>query len=101
MRSPERHRRDRIGWLRAARVGPNDRTLSTASLVVGVAAAAATRHEVLVAGVAGLVAGALSMAAGEYVSVSSSADTERAELGRGRRELAGDPEAEEDELTAI
>jgi VIT1/CCC1 family predicted Fe2+/Mn2+ transporter len=101
MRSPERHRRDRIGWLRAAVLGANDGIVSTASLVVGVAAAAATRHQVLVAGVAGLVAGALSMAAGEYVSVSSQADTEQADLDLERRELASDPEAEEDELTAI
>jgi len=101
MRPPERHRRDRIGWLRAAVLGANDGIVSTASLVVGVAAAAATRHQVLVAGVAGLVAGALSMAAGEYVSVSSQADTEQADLDLERRELAIDPEAEEDELTAI
>jgi VIT1/CCC1 family predicted Fe2+/Mn2+ transporter len=101
MRPPERHRRDRIGWLRAAVLGANDGIVSTASLVVGVAAAAATRHQVLVAGVAGLVAGALSMAAGEYVSVSSQADTEQADLDLERRELASDPEAEEDELTAI
>jgi VIT1/CCC1 family predicted Fe2+/Mn2+ transporter len=101
MRPPERHRRDRIGWLRAAVLGANDGIVSTASLVVGVAAAAATRHEVLVAGVAGLVAGALSMAAGEYVSVSSQADTEQADLDLEKRELAGDPDAEEDELAAI
>jgi len=101
MRPPERHRRDRIGWLRAAVLGANDGIVSTASLVVGVAAAAATRHQVLVAGVAGLVAGALSMAAGEYVSVSSQADTEQADLDLERRELASDPVAEEDELTAI
>jgi VIT1/CCC1 family predicted Fe2+/Mn2+ transporter len=101
MRSPERHRRDRIGWLRAAVLGANDGIVSTASLVVGVAAAAATRHEVLVAGVAGLVAGALSMAAGEYVSVSSQADTEQADLDLERRELASNPAAEEDELAAI
>ncbi len=101
MRHSERHRSDRIGWLRAAVLGANDGIVSTASLVVGVAAAAATRHEVLVAGVAGLVAGALSMAAGEYVSVSSQADTEQADLGRERNELATQPEAEEDELTGI
>jgi VIT1/CCC1 family predicted Fe2+/Mn2+ transporter len=100
-RQPERHRTGRIGWLRASVLGANDGIVSTASLVVGVAAAAATRHEVLVAGVAGLVAGALSMAAGEYVSVSSQADTEQAELALERRELAADPEAEEDELTGI
>jgi VIT1/CCC1 family predicted Fe2+/Mn2+ transporter len=97
----ERHRSDRIGWLRAGVLGANDGIVSTASLVVGVAAAAATRHDVLVAGVAGLVAGALSMAAGEYVSVSSQADTEEADLARERLELATEPEAEEDELTGI
>jgi VIT1/CCC1 family predicted Fe2+/Mn2+ transporter len=97
----ERHRSDRIGWLRAAVLGANDGIVSTASLVVGVAAAAATRHDVLVAGVAGLVAGALSMAAGEYVSVSSQADTEKADLTRERLELAAEPQAEEDELTGI
>jgi vacuolar iron transporter family protein len=101
MRHRERHRSERIGWLRAAVLGANDGIVSTASLVVGVAAAAATRHEVLVAGVAGLVAGALSMAAGEYVSVSSQADTEQADLARERRELAAEPSAEEDELTGI
>jgi VIT1/CCC1 family predicted Fe2+/Mn2+ transporter len=97
----ERHRSDRIGWLRAAVLGANDGIVSTASLVVGVAAAEAARHEVLVAGVAGLMAGALSMAAGEYVSVSSQADTEKADLTRERRELATEPQAEEDELTGI
>lgn len=97
----EQHRSDRIGWLRAAVLGANDGIVSTASLVVGVAAAAATRHDVLVAGVAGLVAGALSMAAGEYVSVSSQADTEKADLARERLELEADPQAEEDELTGI
>ncbi len=101
MRHREVHRSDRIGWLRAAVLGANDGIVSTASLVVGVAAAAATRHEILVAGVAGLVAGALSMAAGEYVSVSSQADTEQADLALERRELATQPKAEEDELTAI
>jgi len=101
MRHREQHRSDRIGWLRAAVLGANDGIVSTASLVVGVAAAEATRQEVLVAGVAGLVAGALSMAAGEYVSVSSQADTEHADLKRERAELATQPEAEEDELTAI
>jgi VIT1/CCC1 family predicted Fe2+/Mn2+ transporter len=101
MRQPERHRSGRIAWLRAAVLGANDGIVSTASLVVGGAAAAATRHDVIVAGVAGLVAGALSMAAGEYVSVSSQADTERADLAIERRELAAQPEAEEDELTAI
>ena len=97
----ERHRSERIGWLRAAVLGANDGIVSTASLVVGVAAAEATRQNVLVAGIAGLVAGALSMAAGEYVSVSSQADTERADLQRERQELATDPQAEEDELTGI
>ena len=84
----ERHRSERIGWLRAAVLGANDGIVSTASLVVGVAAAEAARQDVLVAGVAGLVAGALSMAAGEYVSVSSQADTEQADLKRERHELA-------------
>lgn len=97
----ERHRGERIGWLRAAVLGANDGIVSTASLVVGVAASAAGRQDVLIAGVAGLVAGAFSMAAGEYVSVSSQADTERADLSRERRELAEDPAAEEDELTGI
>ena len=97
----ERHRSERIGWLRAAVLGANDGIVSTASLVLGVAAAEATRHDVLVAGVAGLVAGALSMAAGEYVSVSSQADTEQADLGREKDELATEPQAEEDELTRI
>jgi len=97
----ERHRSERVGWLRAAVLGANDGIVSTASLVVGVAASQAVRHEVLVAGVAGLVAGALSMAAGEYVSVSSQADTEQADLALERRELATDPRAEEDELTEI
>ncbi len=101
MRHREWHRSERIGWLRAAVLGANDGILSTASLVVGVAAAEATRQQVMVAGVAGLVAGALSMAAGEYVSVSSQADTERADLARERAELAAQPEAEEDELTDI
>ncbi len=97
----ERHRSERIGWLRAAVLGANDGIVSTASLVVGVAAAEAARQDVLVAGVAGLVAGALSMAAGEYVSVSSQADTEQADLERERHELAAEPQAEEDELTGI
>src|SRR6187455_3113431 len=91
----------RIGWLRAAVLGANDGIVSTASLIVGVAAAAATQSDVLIAGVAGLVAGALSMAAGEYVSVSSQADTEHADLKREQHELATDPQAEEDELTGI
>ena len=97
----ERHRSGHIGWLRAAVLGANDGIVSTASLVVGVAAAELTRKDVLLAGMAGLIAGALSMAAGEYVSVSSQADTERADLQRERRELATDPEGEEDELTGI
>lgn len=97
----ERHRSARIGWLRAAVLGANDGIVSTASLVLGVAAAEAARHDVLVAGVAGLVAGALSMAAGEYVSVSSQADTEQADLKREKHELASEPQAEEDELTSI
>ena len=101
MRHREVHRSSRIGWLRAAVLGANDGIVSTASLVVGVAASEATQHAVLVAGVAGLVAGALSMAAGEYVSVSSQADTERADLALERRELSAQPEAEEEELTAI
>ncbi|MBE2236435.1 MAG: VIT family protein [Caldilineaceae bacterium] len=97
----EEHRTDRIGWLRAAVLGANDGILSTASLVVGVAAASAGRNEVLIAGVAGLVAGAMSMAAGEYVSVSSQADTEQADLARERAELATMPASELAELTAI
>lgn len=101
MRHLEQHRSSRIGWLRAAVLGANDGIVSTASLIVGVASASSSRQEVLVAGVAGLVAGALSMAAGEYVSVSSQADTERADMDRERRELATDPSAEEDELTGI
>ena len=97
----ERHRTERIGWLRAAVMGANDGIVSTASLILGVAAAHATSHEILVAGVAGLVAGAMSMAAGEYVSVSSQADTEQADLARERQELGTDPSAELAELTAI
>ncbi len=97
----ERHRTERIGWLRAAVLGANDGIVSTASLVVGVAAAHATGHDILVAGVAGLVAGAMSMAAGEYVSVSSQADTEQADLARERKELTTDQSAELAELTAI
>jgi VIT1/CCC1 family predicted Fe2+/Mn2+ transporter len=97
----ETHLIQRIGWLRAAVLGANDGIISTASLVVGVAAAAASASEVLVAGTAGLVAGAMSMAAGEYVSVSSQADTENADLARERRELAEQPEAELEELTRI
>jgi len=101
MRHGEHHFSQRIGWLRAAVLGANDGIVSTASLVVGVAAAATARHDVLVAGVAGLVAGALSMAAGEYVSVSSQADTEQADIEREKGELASEPRAEEDELTGI
>ncbi len=97
----ERHRTEHIGWLRAAVLGANDGILSTASLVIGVAAANADRAAVMVAGVAGLVAGAMSMAAGEYVSVSSQSDTERADLDRERTELANDNEHEHRELAAI
>jgi VIT1/CCC1 family predicted Fe2+/Mn2+ transporter len=97
----ERHRSERIGWLRAAVLGANDGIVSTASLVVGVAAADVARQNVLIAGIAGVVAGALSMAAGEYVSVSSQADTEQADLARERHELATQPQAEEDELAGI
>jgi VIT1/CCC1 family predicted Fe2+/Mn2+ transporter len=101
VRHKERHRTQRIGWLRAAVLGANDGLISTASLVVGVASAGVPRSAVLIAGVAGLVAGAMSMAAGEYVSVSSQADTERADLDRERRELAADDAGERAELTAI
>ena len=97
----ERHYTHRIGWLRAAVLGANDGIVSTAALVVGVAAAESTRSGILIAGVAGLVAGAMSMAAGEYVSVSSQADTERADLARETRELAESPEAELRELQNI
>lgn len=97
----EEHRANRVGWLRAAVLGANDGIVSTASLIVGVAAAHANSHDILVAGVAGLVAGAMSMAAGEYVSVSSQSDTERGDLARERTELATDPAAELVELTAI
>ena len=97
----ERHRTDRIGWLRAAVLGANDGIVSTASLVVGVAAAHATPQAILVTGVAGLVAGAMSMAAGEYVSVHSQADTEAADLARERTEIETDPAAEHRELSAI
>ena len=98
---PERHRTDRIGWLRAAVLGANDGIVSTASLVVGVAAAGASQHSILVTGVAGLVAGAMSMAAGEYVSVHSQADTEKADRSREQAELQTDPAAERRELAAI
>jgi VIT1/CCC1 family predicted Fe2+/Mn2+ transporter len=97
----ERHRTDRMGWLRAAVLGANDGLISTASLVVGVASAHATQGAILVAGIAGLVAGAMSMAAGEYVSVSSQADSEEADLGLERRELASDLPGERAELAAI
>jgi VIT1/CCC1 family predicted Fe2+/Mn2+ transporter len=98
---PEGHLVDRIGWLRAAVLGANDGIVSTASLIVGVASAAATQNDVLIAGVAGLVAGAMSMAAGEYVSVSSQSDTEHADLARERRELSESPAFELDELADI
>ena len=101
MRHIERHRTAHIGWLRAAVLGANDGLISTASLVVGVAASGVPRSGVLISGVAGLVAGAMSMAAGEYVSVSSQADTERADLDRERQELATDDAHERMELTAI
>lgn len=101
MPPPELHYADRIGWLRAAVLGANDGIVSIASLVVGVAASHAARGEVAVAGVAGLVAGAMSMACGEYVSVSSQADTEKADLERERRELEDDEEFELAELAAI
>jgi VIT1/CCC1 family predicted Fe2+/Mn2+ transporter len=100
-RHRERHRTDRIGWLRAAVLGANDGIVSTASLVLGVAAAHGTHASVLVAGMAGLVAGAMSMAAGEYVSVRSQADSEEAALNLERTELAADDEGERRELTAI
>jgi VIT1/CCC1 family predicted Fe2+/Mn2+ transporter len=101
MRHREYHRTSRIGWLRASVLGANDGIVSTASLVIGVAAAESARTQVLLAGIAGLAAGALSMAAGEYVSVSSQADTERADLEMERTELAADLEGEINELTGI
>ena len=97
----ERHRTDRIGWLRATVLGANDGIVSTASLVVGVAAASASQNSILLTGIAGLAAGAMSMAAGEYVSVHSQADTEKADLSKERKELEVDPAAELRELTAI
>jgi len=100
-RHAERHRTDRIGWLRAAVLGANDGIVSTASLVLGVAAADASHASILLTGVAGLVAGSMSMAAGEYVSVHSQADTEQADLSRERAELSNDPVAEQRELAAI
>lgn len=99
--TPERHLVSRIGWLRAAVLGANDGIVSTASLIIGVAAAAAKPADILIAGAAGLVAGAMSMAAGEYVSVSSQSDTEQADLARERNELADDIEAEKNELANI
>ena len=98
---PEKHLVSRIGWMRAAVLGANDGIISTASLIVGVAAAAADQNAVLIAGVAGLVAGAMAMAAGEYVSVSSQSDTERADLTRERKELKADPAFELRELAQI
>ncbi|WP_395731938.1 VIT family protein [Prosthecobacter sp.] len=101
MRHSENHRAHRIGWLRAAVLGANDGIVSTASLIVGVAAAESSPSNVLVAGIAGLVAGAMSMAAGEYVSVSSQSDTEQADMARERKELAEDDVNEHAELAAI
>ena len=101
MRHWERHRSSRVGWLRAAVLGANDGIVSTASLVVGVAAANASQDNIMIAGVAGLVAGAMSMAAGEYVSVHSQADAEQADLERERRELETDAHGERRELAAI
>lgn len=101
VRHPERHLVSRIGWLRAAVLGANDGIVSTASLIVGVASAASAPRDILLAGTAGLVAGAMSMAAGEYVSVSSQSDTERADTERERRELAEQPEEEARELAGI
>ena len=98
---PESHLVDRLGWLRAAVLGANDGIVSTASLIVGVAAAAAAPGDILIAGVAGLVAGAMSMAAGEYVSVSSQSDTEQADLARERKELKDSPKFEREELAQI
>ncbi len=101
MRHSEPHRIHRTGWLRAAVLGANDGIVSTASLVLGVAAAGTSPRNIVIAGVAGLVAGAMSMAAGEYISVNSQADTERADLDRERNELAADPEREHAEMTAM
>ena len=98
---PEFHRISRVGWLRAAVLGANDGLLSTGSLILGVAAAAASRQSILLTGMAGLIAGSLSMAAGEYVSVSSQSDAEAADIAREKRELKADPEAEHRELAAI
>ncbi len=101
MRHIERHRTSRIGWLRAAVLGANDGIVSTSSLIIGVAAASISQNSLLLTGVAGLVAGAMSMAAGEYVSVHSQADTEKADLARERAELMKDPVAEHKELAAV
>ena len=101
MRHVERHRTDRIGWLRASVLGANDGIVSTASLMVGVTAASASQSNILLVGIAGLVAGAMSMAAGEYVSVHSQADTEKADLAREQAELSKDPDAEQRELAGI
>ena len=101
MRHDENHRSHRIGWLRAAVLGANDGIVTMASMILGIAAAGASTKAIAVAGVASLVAGAMSMAAGEYVSVSSQADTERADLAKERQELATDPEHEHAELAAI
>jgi VIT1/CCC1 family predicted Fe2+/Mn2+ transporter len=101
MKHRERHRTERIGWLRAAVLGANDGIVSTASLIIGVAAAEADHNGILIAGIAGLVAGAMSMAAGEYVSVHSQADTEKADLERERKELRADDEGERMELAGI
>ena len=100
-RHTESHRSDRIGWLRAAVLGANDGIVSTASLIIGVASAGAAHETILITGVAGLVSGAMSMAAGEYVSVSSQSDTEAADIARETEELATQPEHELDELTGI
>lgn len=97
----EMHRTDRIGWLRAAVLGANDGIISTASLITGVAAAHASHHSILITGIAGLVAGSMAMATGEYVSVSSQEDTERADIERERQELASDPAGEHNELVSI
>jgi VIT1/CCC1 family predicted Fe2+/Mn2+ transporter len=101
LRHLERHRVGRVGWLRAAVLGANDGLLSTGSLILGVAAASAGRSSILITGIAGIVAGSLSMAAGEYVSVSSQSDAETADLAREKGELAADPEAEHQELAGI
>jgi vacuolar iron transporter family protein len=100
-RHPEIHQVGRLGWLRAATLGANDGIVSTASLILGVAAASSSRGSILIAGIAALVAGAMSMAAGEYVSVSAQSDTEKADLAKERRELAEEPRAEQEELARI